>query len=93
MLHSWYEAIDELDIYIRVVMLDFSKTFDLIDHHLLLGKLQLYDMSSHIIIWMATYVLASTQHVKKEMNTRILAAQIGECGGEPCLDPNVSLLT
>ena len=64
MLHSWYEAIYELDIYIRVVMLVFSKTFDLFHHHLLLKKLQLYDMPSHITIWMATYVLDIIQQVK-----------------------------
>ena len=33
MTHRWYEATDILNTYVRVVMLDFSKAFDLIDHH------------------------------------------------------------
>lgn len=64
MIHTWYEATDKLDSYVRVVMLDFSKAFDLINHHLLLEKLQLYGLPSHIIRWMATFLLDRTQQVK-----------------------------
>ena len=35
----WYKATDKLNSYIRVVMLDFSKALDLINHHLLLDTL------------------------------------------------------
>ena len=53
-----------LDSYVRVVMLDFSKPFDLINHCLLLEKLQLYDMPEHIIRWMAAFLLDRSQRVK-----------------------------
>ena len=38
-------------------MLDLNKAFDLINHHLLLEKLQLYDIPSNIIRLMATFLL------------------------------------
>ena len=38
MVNKWYEATDNLDSYVRVVMLDFSKAFDLINHCLLIEK-------------------------------------------------------
>ena len=43
-MHRLYEAIDKLDTYVLVVSLDNSKMSDLITHHLLLEKLQLYNM-------------------------------------------------
>ena len=54
LVHMWYKATDKLNSYVRVVMLDFSKAFDLINHHLLLDKLQSYGLPAHILKWMAT---------------------------------------
>ena len=48
----WYKA-TELNSYVRVAMLDLSKAFDLINHHLLLDKLQSYGLPAHILRWMA----------------------------------------
>ena len=64
LVNNWYEATDNLDSYVRVVMLDFSKAFDIINHCLLLGKLQLYDLPEHIIRWMAAFLLDRNQRVK-----------------------------
>ena len=49
MVNKWYEATDNLDSYVRVVMLDFSKAFDLINHCLLIEKLQLYDLRGRVV--------------------------------------------
>ena len=86
MIHIWHNAADNLDTYVRVVMLDFSKTSHLINHHMLLEKLPLYDMSSHIIRCMATFLLDITQQIKLGNETRILAAQMGQYRREPRLD-------
>ena len=64
MVNKWYEATDNLDSYVRVVMLDFSKAFDLINHCLLIETLQLYDLPEHIIRWMAAFLLDGNQRVK-----------------------------
>ena len=64
MVNKWYEATDKFDSYVRVVMLDFSKAFDLINHCLLIEKLQLYDLPEHIIRWMAAFLLYRNQTVK-----------------------------
>ena len=64
LVHMWYKATEKLNSYVRVVMLDFSKAFDLINHHLLLDKLQSYGLPAHILRWMATFQLDRAQRVK-----------------------------
>ena len=57
LVHMWYKATDKFNSYVRVVMLDISKAFNLINHH----KLQL---PAHILRWMATFLLERAQRVK-----------------------------
>ena len=64
MTHKWYEATDTLNNYVRIVLLDFSKAFDLINHNILLEKLQAFGISAPILRWMAAFVLDRTQRVK-----------------------------
>ena len=64
MTHKWYEATDVLNTYARVVMLDFSKAFDLINHHILLDKLITNGVPAHIVRWIAAFLLDRHQQVK-----------------------------
>ena len=64
MTHKWYEANDTRNTYVRIVQLDFSKAFDLINHNILLDKLQVFGISAHILRWMAAFLLDRTQRVK-----------------------------
>ena len=64
MTHKWYEATDTLNTYVRIVLLDFRKAFDLINHNILLEKLQAFGISAPILRWMAAFLLDRTQRVK-----------------------------
>ena len=63
MTHRWYEATDLLNTYVRVVMLDFSKAFDLINHHILLEKLTNSGLPRHIVRWIGAFLLDRSQKV------------------------------
>ena len=39
MLHQWYEAIDVHGSFIRVLLVDYCKAFDLINQDILINKL------------------------------------------------------
>ena len=93
MVNKWYEANDNLDSYVRVVMLDFSKAFDLINHCLLIEKLQLYDLPEHIIRWVAAFLLDRNQRVKLESIIHNLVSPMEEYHKEPYLVQNVSWFT
>ena len=64
MMHRWYEAADKLNNYVRVVLLDFSKAFDLINHHILPEKLQTNGTPACIIRWIAAFLLNRLQWVQ-----------------------------
>ena len=44
-------------------MLDFSKAFDLINHHILLEKLTNSDLPRHIVRWIGDFLLDRSQKV------------------------------
>ena len=64
LVHMRYKTTDKLNSYVRVVMLDFRKAFELINHNLLLDKQQSYGLPAHILRWMATFLLHRVQRVK-----------------------------
>ena len=64
MTHKWYEATDVLNNYVRVVLLDFSKAFDIINHHILVDKLITNSVPAHIVRWFAAFLLDRQQQVK-----------------------------
>ena len=63
MTHRWYEATDKLNRYVRVVMLDFNKAFDLINHQILLDKLTNSGLPVHIVRWIGAFLLDRSQKV------------------------------
>ena len=62
MVESWYFAINEGNI-VGSVELDFSKTFKVLDHKILLNKLKLYGCDSRSLIWFGSYLSGRSQIV------------------------------
>jgi exonuclease III len=55
LLDDWIMAIDNNEI-VGTVFLDLSKAFDLVDHHILLNKLQKYNFNHSSYSWFASYL-------------------------------------
>ena len=62
MVNKFLEAINSSQI-IDMVMVDFRKAFDLVDHTLLLKKLIHYKLSDKTINWFSSYLLGRKQKV------------------------------
>ena len=56
MIDSWLKAINDDDM-VGVVMVDFKKAFDLVDHNLLINKLKHYRLSDETIKWVSSYLI------------------------------------
>ena len=62
MINKWLDAINSSQM-IGMVMIDFRKAFDLVDHTLLLKKLKYYKISEEAISWFSSYLLGRKQKV------------------------------
>ena len=62
MIDSWLDAIDKGKM-IGVVLVDFKKAFDLVDHNILLDKLSLYSIKGEALSWFNTYLTQRKQQV------------------------------
>ena len=62
MYDTWVQAVDKGELA-GVCMLDMSAAFDVVDHGILLNKLQLYGFDDEAIRWMRDYLTGRTQAV------------------------------
>ena len=62
MIDSWLKAFNEGNI-IGCVLVDFRKAFGLVDHHILLKKLQCYKCNESFSSWFDSYLSQRTQRV------------------------------
>lgn len=62
MIDSWLNAMDSGKM-VGVVLVDFKKAFDLVDHQILLSKLQLYGIKNEALMWFKTYLTQRRQQV------------------------------
>ena len=69
-MHSWKCSTSGMkppmhaNTYVRIIALDFSKAFDLINHEILLAKLEANGVPPNVLRWMASFLLDRTQCVK-----------------------------
>ena len=62
MTDSWLNAIDRGEM-IGVVLVDFKKAFDLVDHDILLTKLKFYGINNETLHWFKSYLSHRQQQV------------------------------
>ena len=62
MYDSWIDSAEGEEMA-GVMMLDLSAAFDLVDHHLLLQKLELLGFDQHAVLWMWSYLSERSQCV------------------------------
>ena len=56
MFHHWLQATDGTGAAFRVVVFDYRKAFDLIDHKILVGKINGIDMPHGIKAWVTDFL-------------------------------------
>ena len=71
MIHKWNAATDRTGATVRVILFDFKKAFDLIDHvhHLLLSKIKTYDLPQWVFKWIRDFLTGRKQRVKLNQNS------------------------
>ena len=62
MYDQWLEHVDD-GIMVGVMMIDLSAAFDMVDHNLLLGKLELFGLTESTLSWFRSYLSGRSQVV------------------------------
>ena len=64
MFHHWMQATDGTGSTVRTALLDFRKAFDLVDHHILFGKLLTLGIKPTVVNWVIDFLRNRQQRVK-----------------------------
>ena len=64
MMHKLYVSTNGNGATNRVVLFDFRKAFDLINHHILLEKLLTYDIPGQVVCWILDFLTFRRQRTK-----------------------------
>ena len=62
--HEIFRASENSNNFIRILFVDFTKAFDLIDHNVLLNKFIDYDFPPHISVWSLSFLHDRQQFTK-----------------------------
>ena len=64
MMHKWTEATDENEASFRVVLFNYQKAFNFVDHTILLSKLKLLRLPTTTLNWIIDFLSDRKQRVK-----------------------------
>ena len=62
MYDQWIEEMEDGKL-VGIMMIDLSAAFDMVDHQLLLKKLELFGLEEGVILWMLSYLSGRSQSV------------------------------
>ena len=68
MVHRWTEATDGSGAAVRVVLFDYRKAFDLIDHQTLVRKIFTLDIPRYVANWVVDFLSHRKQRVKLSLD-------------------------
>ena len=80
LMHECFNSTDGARAFVRVLLLDYTKAFDRINHQLLIDKLKDYKVSPIIIDWIASFLSDRKQQVRLGS---IISSQSTPKGGVP----------
>ena len=76
--HTLFNYSDDSHNFVRVLFVDFSRAFELIDHTVLADKLSLYNFPPHLKLWMLSFLYGRSQFVKVGNNcSKIVSTHAG----------------
>ena len=64
MVHNWTSELDGTGSKTRIILFDYQKAFDLIDHRILINKLLQLDLPRSVINWIIDFLSDRSQRVK-----------------------------
>ena len=64
MTHSWMKALDSPGNMVQILLLDFGKAFDRVDHTLLLNKMAALGMPGFLLQWLTVFLTDRRLRVK-----------------------------
>ena len=64
MIHKWSEATDGARASVRIVLVDYQKAFDYVDHTIVLSKLKSLEIPDSTVNWIADFLSDRQQRTK-----------------------------
>ena len=64
LVHKWQQALDTPERMVRILLLDFGKAFDRVDHKVLMSKMARLGLPNLLINWITSFLTGPQQRVK-----------------------------